>query len=74
VRELNSRRTLSRVRGRAALERRLRGLLVSVHRFGRARATTASERQWAAHTIDGLHALLDPGEPTPRDSEGHGRL
>lgn len=54
MRELDSRRTPSRVTGRAALTRRLRGLLLAVHRFGRCRATTEADRRWAARVIDEL--------------------
>lgn len=47
-----------RVVGRPALERRIRLLLIAVHRYGRARARTRDELHWAARTIDGLTALL----------------
>jgi hypothetical protein len=50
--ELDGRRVLSRVKGRLALEKRLRGLLVSIHRFGRARAVTRAELAWAARMIE----------------------
>ena len=44
MRELDGRRLLSRVKGRPALERRLRGLLVAVHRFDRSRAVSRDDR------------------------------
>jgi hypothetical protein len=53
-------RTLpSRVQGRAALVRRLRGLLVATHRYGRGRARTRADIVWAARMIDGLTVLLE---------------
>lgn len=52
-----------RVKGRAALTRRLRALLVAVHRFGRARATTPDDLQWTAHLLDTLTAALDAADP-----------
>ncbi len=55
---LDSRRLVSRVQGRPALERRLRGLLIAVHRFGRARATGHADLAWCARAIDALTALL----------------
>lgn len=56
-----------RVRGRWALERRARGLLIAVHRFGRCRAATREDIAWSATWIDGLTALLqdDVREETP---------
>jgi hypothetical protein len=44
---------VSRVKGRAALTRRLRGVLVAVHRYDRLRATD-DERHWTARVIDAL--------------------
>ena len=40
------RRMVSRVKGRPALERRLRGVLIAVHRFGRQLAHTTDEIGW----------------------------
>ena len=51
----------SRVTGRAQIVRRLRLLLVAVHRFGRGRARTRADQRWAALVIDGLTALLQEG-------------
>jgi hypothetical protein len=48
----------TRVKGRPALMKRLRALLVAVHRFARARARTPDDVQWAARTIAALSALL----------------
>jgi hypothetical protein len=53
-----------RVKGRPALLRRLRGLLVAAHRFGRARAVTPDDRLWSARLVDALThtvATCDPG-------------
>ena len=52
----------SRIKGRAQLVRRMRGLLVAVHRFGRGRACTPADLRWAAMVIDGLTALLHQGD------------
>jgi hypothetical protein len=58
----------SRISGQAVLIRRLRALLIAVHRFGRGRARTRQELRWAAHTIDALTALLQEGGPdAPQD-------
>src|SRR5690349_18356523 len=40
-----------RVKGRAALTRRLAGLLVAVHRYARCRATTCPDQRWAARVL-----------------------
>lgn len=53
----------SRIKGQAQLIRRIRLLLVAVHRFGRHRARTRAERLWAANVIDRLTALLQEGAP-----------
>jgi hypothetical protein len=58
MREVDGRRLVSRVKGRAALEKRLRALLVSVHRFGRCRAATEADRQWTARAIDRLMDVI----------------
>jgi hypothetical protein len=65
MRELDGRRIVSRIAGRPALEKRLRALLVSCHRFGRARARTRAELAWAARMIEiaervGRFGLVDP--------------
>lgn len=60
-------RPVHRVKGRAALLRRLRGLLIAVHRYGRARATTLDDQRWCARMIDQLTAALDePSTPEGR--------
>jgi len=48
-----------RVADRGPLIRRLGGLVIAVHRFGRCRARTEDERRWAARVIDALQAALD---------------
>lgn len=58
MRDVAGREMTTRVRGRAALERSLRLLLIRTHRYGRHRARTAADRQWCARAIDGLTALL----------------
>jgi hypothetical protein len=50
-------RTPSRIKGGPALERRLHGLLLAVHRFARHRAATPEDRRWAAAAVDGLQAI-----------------
>lgn len=75
MRELDA-RPVHRVKGRPALLRRLRGLLVAAHRFGRHRATSPGERLWAARLVDGLTATVgvcDPGglsQPTSAATVG----
>ncbi len=59
-------RPLHRIRGRPALVRRLRGLLVAVHRFGRARAITPEDRHWTARVLDGLTAVVETADPRPQ--------
>jgi hypothetical protein len=49
-----------RVKGRPALERSLRRLLIRVERFGRHRARTPEDMRWCARTIDALSSLLEP--------------
>ena len=51
-------RPVHRVKGRPALVRRLRGLLLAVHRFGRCRAATDADRRWTAAVLDALAAAL----------------
>lgn len=51
----------SRIKGRPALIRSIRSLLVRVARFGRGRAQTRADQLWAARVIDGLTALLQEG-------------
>ncbi len=80
MRELDA-RPVHRVKGRPALLRRLRGLLVAAHRFGRHRATSPAERLWAARLVDGLTTTVgvcDPGsviqpDATPSGGEAAGR-
>jgi hypothetical protein len=58
MREVDSHHIVTRVKGQAALMRRLRALLVAVARFDRCRAKAEDERRWCARTLDGLRALL----------------
>jgi hypothetical protein len=64
MRELASRHVCHRVRGRQTVEKRLRAVLVAVHRFGHCRAAIDADRRWTAHTLDRLTAVL-------QDSAGH---
>jgi len=48
----------SRIKGKPALVRRLRGLLVAVQRFSLHRASTEADRWWSARTLDALTAAL----------------
>jgi hypothetical protein len=50
--------------GRPAIERSTRALLIRVHRFGRHRATSPANVQFAARWIDGLTALLQDERPS----------
>jgi len=58
MRELPSRAVRHRVKGRQALEKRIRSVLLAVHRFGRCRAVTDEERRWARFVIDELTQIL----------------
>lgn len=72
MRDLDGRRLHSRVTGRAALVRSLRGLLIRGHRFGESRARTRDDLRWAARLVDGLTATLDTvtrdSHDTPREA------
>jgi hypothetical protein len=59
MREPLSLRTPSRIKGRPALVRRLRGLVVAVNRFGRHRARSREDVWWSARTIDALSIALE---------------
>lgn len=59
-------RPVHRVKGRPALTRRLRGLLLAVHRFARHRATAPADRAWAARLLDVLSHALDIADPGSR--------
>jgi hypothetical protein len=61
MREADGRRLVSRVKGRPALEKRIRRLLVAAHRYGRHRACSRADVLWYAKAIDGLQALLQDG-------------
>ena len=61
--------TASRIKGRPALVRSLRGLLLRVHRFGRGRARTPQDMQWAARVLDSLYAALATAEGTTNGGE-----
>lgn len=49
----------SRIKGKAQLIRRLRGLLIAVERFGRGRAITRKDVLWAARFLDNLTTALE---------------
>ncbi len=59
MREADGRRMRTRVKGIPALEKRARGLLLAVHRYGRCRAATRAEVAWTARAIDALTVLLE---------------
>ena len=59
--ELERSRMHSRVKGRPALVRRIRSLLIAVHRYARGRHCTRADQRWAARVIDGLTVLLQEG-------------
>ena len=56
----------SRVKGKPALVKSLRSLLIRVHRYGRCRARRAEDLQWTAELLDALYAALSKAE-RPRD-------
>lgn len=59
-------RTLPRTaKGRPALVRRLYGLLLAVHRYGRHRARTPDERRWTARLIDALEQARQMAVTSP---------
>ena len=49
----------SRVKGRLSIERRIRALLISVHRYARHRARKGSDLRWSAVLIDSLTSALE---------------
>jgi hypothetical protein len=53
----------SRIRGRDSLLRRLRGLTIAAHRFGRGRARSRADQLFAARLIDGLTRTLEAVDP-----------
>lgn len=59
MRELDGRRMRDRVRGLAAIRRRLRAVQIALARFARCRATTPREQPEAGRLFDALAALLD---------------
>jgi hypothetical protein len=63
--EVDGRSMSSRVKGRQAIERSMRALIIRVHRFGTRRTHSAADRLWSARAIDTLTDLLDTGRPTP---------
>lgn len=67
------RATASRIKGRPALVRRLRGLLIAVHRFGRGRARSREDVAWTAVVLDGLVDVLAVADPSPEapGRQGH---
>jgi hypothetical protein len=48
----------SRVKGRPAILKSLRLLLIRVHRFGTLRARSEQDKAWAARTLDALEGTL----------------
>ncbi len=59
------RATASRIRGRPALVRRLRALLLAVSRYARGRAVTPEDVTWAACTLDALADCLRVADGLP---------
>jgi hypothetical protein len=57
-------RPVSRVKGRPALVRRLRALLLAVARCAKHRARTHDELVWSARVLDALTVTLDTADPT----------
>jgi hypothetical protein len=60
--EEKGRPVASRIKGKAALMKRARGLLLAVHRYGRGRARDVEDIRWAAVFLDGLTSTLSAAE------------
>jgi hypothetical protein len=67
--------------GRRAIERQLRALLASIHRYARVRGQTAGEIHWSSTLIAGLliaaeeARLAPPGQPaTATETADEGRV
>lgn len=56
---------VGRVRGRGAIVRSLRWLLIRVYRFGSHRATSQEECAWAARLADDLSSALRAAVDSP---------
>lgn len=57
--------TASRIKGRGALIRSLRGLVIRVGRYAQHRAQPGTEQQWAARLFDALRVTLhEADDPT----------
>lgn len=63
MRETTNATIRHRVKGRPALTRRLRAVQLAVARFGQHRATSDTERRWAARTFDAIARLLAEEAP-----------
>lgn len=62
MREVDGRFVRTRVKGLAALRRRLRAVQVALARYARCRAATPREQAEAGRLFDALTALLDTGD------------
>jgi hypothetical protein len=60
------RATASRIKGKPAMVRSLRGLLLRVHRYGRGRARTPADITWTARVLDALRETLAAAEAPER--------
>lgn len=56
----------SRIKGRASLLRRLRALVIATDRFGRGRARSREDFDFAGRLRDGLTATLATVDPSAR--------
>jgi hypothetical protein len=61
------------VKGRPAIVKSLRALLIRTHRFGRHRARTADDIRWAARLIDALTTALSCASPGDDAAHPEGR-
>jgi hypothetical protein len=57
-----SRPIASRIQGRTRIAKRLRSLLLAVHRYGRCRASRTADYRWTASVLDALYSTLAVAE------------
>jgi hypothetical protein len=59
MRELDGHRLPHRIVGRASLEKRVRALLIALHRYGQHRAQSPQDVAWCSHLVVLLETALD---------------
>jgi hypothetical protein len=60
---------VTRVKGKAAITKSLRSLLIRTHRYGRHRAATPEDLGWAAQLIDALTAAVETADRDDQPTE-----